>query len=146
MMTQSTEQPFFCCVPGKYLEVSKFEEKLEKLEDKLIDQTLKPFEPSGHAFVCLDSTGSAKVCSEHFTVTAFDYVKHSCVMIWEMIVSCFGLIKSSDLARGRSKSTLFKYNDQDKEDEELFKHYDKSIMIARTAAEPADILWKNMRG
>ena len=94
MMTQSTEQPFFCCVPGKYLEVSKFEEKLEKLEDKLIDQTLKPFEPSGHAFVCLDSTGSAKACSQHFTVTAVDYVKHSCVMIWEMIVSCFGLFKS----------------------------------------------------
>ena len=79
-------------------------------------------------------------------MTAFDYVKHSCVMIWEMIVSCFGLIKSNDLARGRSKSTLFKYNDQDKEDEELFRLYDKSIMIARTAAEPADILWKNMRG
>ena len=37
MMTMSSEQPFFCCVPSKYLEVDKFEEKLEKLEEKLID-------------------------------------------------------------------------------------------------------------
>ena len=62
MMTLSSDQPFFCCVPGKYLEVSKFEEKLERLEEKLIDQTLKPFEPSGHAFVCLDSVGSVRAC------------------------------------------------------------------------------------
>ena len=62
MLTLSSEQPFFCCVPSKYLEVTKFEEKLERLEEKLIDETLKPFEPSGHAFVCLDSAGSVKAC------------------------------------------------------------------------------------
>lgn len=62
MMTLSAEQPFFCCVPSKYLEDSKFEERLEKLEEKLIDQTLKPFKQSGHAFVCLDSPGSVRGC------------------------------------------------------------------------------------
>lgn len=79
MMTMSAEQPFFCCVPSKYLEVSKFEEKLEKLEEKLVDQTLKPFEPSGHAFVCLDSVGSLRACEQNFKVTILDYVRYTCI-------------------------------------------------------------------
>ena len=37
MTVTSADQPFFCCVPSKYLTDSKFEEKLEKLEEKLID-------------------------------------------------------------------------------------------------------------
>ena len=116
MMTQSADQPFFCCVPGQYLEVSKFEEKLEKLEEKLIDQTLKPFEPSGHAFVCLDSVHSVRVCEQHFKVTAFDYIKFSCQVLKEKCTTCFGLFKEPN--RFRSMSTLFKHNEEH-EDEEL---------------------------
>lgn len=109
MMTMSAEQPFFCCVPSKYLSESRFEEKLATLEEKLIDETLKPFEPSGHAFVCLDSVGSVKACTSHFKVTAWDYVKHTCYVMKNAITSCFGLFSSQQ--RFRSKSTLFKFSD-----------------------------------
>lgn len=145
MMTQSSDQPFFCCVPSKYLVVSKFEEKLQYYEEKLIDETLKPFNPSGHAFVCLDSVGSVKACTQHFRVSAWDYVKHSCYVIKDSITTCFGLFTPG--TRLRSKSTLFKFNDMTGEDDdELAELYKDAILIARPATEPADILWKNMRG
>lgn len=115
-MTHSSEHPFFCCVPSKYLEVSKFEEKLEKLEEKLIDETLKPFEPSGHAFVCLDSAGSVNACVSHFKVTAWDYVKFTCQIIAEKFTSCFGLFNRSNRSI-RSKSTLFNFSDGLEDDE-----------------------------
>jgi hypothetical protein len=79
------------------LEINKFEEKLERLEEKLIDETLKPFEPSGHAFVCLDSAGSVKACEQHFKVAAFDYIKYSCWMLKEKLRTCFGLFKDHSL-------------------------------------------------
>ena len=143
MMTMSAEQPFFCCVPSKYLEVSKFEEKLEKLEEKLIDQTLQPFEPYGHAFVCLDSVGSVKACEQHFKVTAWDYIKFTCFVIKEKITTCCGLFDPA--VRRRSKSTLCKF-DGVENDEELTRLYKDAILVAKPATEPADILWKNMRG
>ena len=47
----------------------------------------------------------------------------------------------------RSKSTLFKFNDLTVEDDEdLVELYKDAILVARPATEPADILWKNMRG
>ena len=58
MLTSSAEEHFFLCVPSKYLQEDRYEEKLEKYEEKLIDETLKPFVPSGHAFVCFDSINS----------------------------------------------------------------------------------------
>lgn len=143
MMTISNDDPFFCCVPSKYLEISKFEEKLERLEEKLIDETLKPFEPSGHAFVCLDSVNSVKACERHFKVSVTDFVKFSCFVLKEKLTSCFGLC-NKDRNRMRSKSTLFKY-DQDNE-EELAKFYKDAVLVARPANEPSDILWKNLRG
>jgi len=145
MMTSSSEHPFFCCVPSKYLEISKFEEKLEKLEEKLIDETLKPFQPSGHAFVCLDSAGSVKACEQHFKVTACDYVKFSCQIIAEKLSTCFGLFSQTGRAR-RSKSTLFKFSDAVEDDEELAVLYKGAILVARPSTEPSDILWKNMKG
>ena len=88
----------------------KFEEKLEKLEEKLIDQTLKPFEPSGHAFVCLDSLQSVRACEKEFKVSAGDYIRHICYLLKDKCTTCFGLFKGNE-GRYRSKSTLFKYSD-----------------------------------
>ena len=99
-------------MPSKYLSDSKFEEKLEKLEEKLIDQTLKPFEPSGHAFVCFDSVGSVRACQQQFNVTAYDYVKYTCQEIKEKLTTCFGLFKPNS-TRNRSKSTLMKFAEQE---------------------------------
>lgn len=145
MMTQSADHPFFCCVPSKYLVESKFEEKLANYEEKLIDETLKPFKPSGHAFVCLDSIGSVKACTKHFHISVWNYIKHSCYVVKETIVTCFGLFTAG--SRDRAKSTLFKFSDITvDDDEELARIYKDAILVARPATEPADILWKNMRG
>ena len=38
----------------------------EEYEEKLLDETLKPFVPSGHAFVCFDSSKSVESCERHF--------------------------------------------------------------------------------
>jgi hypothetical protein len=44
------------------MEVSHFEEKLEHYEEKLLDETLKPFIPSGHAFITFDSIEALEAC------------------------------------------------------------------------------------
>lgn len=112
MMALSSEQPFFCCVPSKYLEVSKFEEKLDRLEEKLIDETLKPFEPSGHAFVCLDSVESVKACEDRFKVGAFDYVRFTCYLLKKQLTTCFGLVSGELRDRSNSTFTRFEYLDE----------------------------------
>ena len=55
------------------------------------------------------------------------------------------MLKPNNGLRNRSKSTLFKFSDND-DDEELIDMYKDAILIAKPATEPADILWKNMKG
>lgn len=55
------ERKFFCCVPSRYKNPDSYHNKLDKLEDKLLRETLKPFKPSGHAFVCFDSVKSVNM-------------------------------------------------------------------------------------
>ena len=66
MLVESADQPFFCCLPSKLLEESRFEQKLEHYEEKLLDETLKPFVPSGHAFVTFDSMEALEACENYF--------------------------------------------------------------------------------
>lgn len=44
-----------CFVPGKYKDQAYIESQLEIFEQELLQETMKPFLPSGHAFVCFDS-------------------------------------------------------------------------------------------
>ena len=46
------------CIPKKYTDQDRFELQLNELEDQQLQETLKPFKPSGHAFVCFDSVKS----------------------------------------------------------------------------------------
>jgi hypothetical protein len=66
------------CIPKKITDVDSYNEKMEKLEYKLIDETLKPFKPSGHAFVCFDSIKSVNICLNHFKMSPSKYVRLMC--------------------------------------------------------------------
>lgn len=52
---------------------------MDNLEYELNEETLKPFKPSGHAFVCFDSIKSVNVVLEKFKMTPWDYVKLLCL-------------------------------------------------------------------
>ena len=141
----ANQERFFCCLPSKYLADSTFEKKIEKLEDRLIDETLKPFVPSGHAFVCFDSTRSLEACLAKFRMGPCDYAKYVSLYMWEKITSCFSRCSGdAEINRSRTKSTLFRYGEI--EDELVLKKYQNAALIMRKATEPGDILWKNMYG
>ncbi len=59
--TYSGEAYFNCCIPHRLKNPTLFEERMDRLENKLLDETLKPFKPSGHAFVCFDSIKSVNL-------------------------------------------------------------------------------------
>ena len=63
MLLNTQEQHFFCCVPKNMKEIALCE---LQLEDKLLDETMKPFVPSGHAFVTFDSSLAADACLKKF--------------------------------------------------------------------------------
>ena len=49
---------------------------------------MKPFKPSGHAFVCFDSTKSVDVVLQHFKMSPWAYVKLMCLQIRDKIRLC----------------------------------------------------------
>ncbi len=87
---------------------SLFDERMEKLENKLLDETLKPFKPSGHAFVCFDSIKSVNLVLQHFKLTPARYAKLLGNQIKEKVSSC---ISTSE--RDRGQSTFKKFEDQE---------------------------------
>jgi len=42
---------------------------MDKYETELIDETMKPFINSGHAFICFDSVNSLNTILKHFKST-----------------------------------------------------------------------------
>ena len=143
MLTSSAEEHFFLCVPSKYLQEERYEEKLEKYEEKLIDETLKPFVPSGHAFVCFDSINSVQLCEMHYSVGPFDYIKYFFFWIGNKITTCCGLF-STEPNRFRSASTFAKFDDLN--NAEVLAKYGSAVLSMKKLTEPYDILWKNMSG
>ena len=53
--TSSGESYFNCCIPRRYRDHRTYQLRMDELEDKLMHEILKPFELSGHAFVCFNS-------------------------------------------------------------------------------------------
>ena len=66
---------FDCCIPLKYRDPDKFEEKMEKYENALNEETMKPFINSGHAFVCFDSVNSMNTIIKHFRMTPSQHAR-----------------------------------------------------------------------
>lgn len=98
---------------------------------------MKPFLPSGHAFVCLDSVESAVACIEFFKASAKEYcnyVGHFC----KDKCCCNGD------TRLRAKSTFTKF--EDLTENSLQDLYKDSILVMSRATDSSEILWKNMKG
>ena len=145
MLTQSADHHFFLCVPNKYLVENRYEEKLEKYEEKLIDETLKPFVPSGHAFVCFDSINAVQLCEKHYSVGPFDYIKYLFFWVGNRITTCCGLFSNErENNRLRSASTFSKFDHVS--NMEVLSKYGQSVLSMRKLTEPYDILWKNLTG
>jgi len=138
------EETFFhCCVPGKYKDPVKSDQALEALDEKLTNESTKPFLPSGHAFVTFDSIKATEACLAHFKLGWCSQIRLVFQELNDRVVACFTqpLI---DVSRGRSKSTFFNFTDLD--DEELTHMYDRAVLLMQKATEPTDILWKNITG
>jgi hypothetical protein len=52
---------------------------MEELEDKLMQEILKPFQPSGHAFVCFNSIQSVNLVQQHFKMTPKRFFQILCI-------------------------------------------------------------------
>jgi hypothetical protein len=70
---------------------------MDRLENKLIEETLKSFKPSGHAFVCFDSIKSVNLVLQHFKLTPGRYAKLLGIQIKEKLSSC---VSGSERDRG----------------------------------------------
>jgi len=58
-----------CFIPKKYKEERSYEVEWDRLENKMNDETMRPFVNSGHAFVCFDSVNSLNLIVKHFRIT-----------------------------------------------------------------------------
>lgn len=64
-----------CIIPRKYKDPTTYEGTMEKYENQLLDETMKPFINSGHAFICFDSVNSLNVVNKHFRLTPTQHFK-----------------------------------------------------------------------
>lgn len=62
-------------IPSTYKDPEAFEQLMDKYETELIDETMKPFINSGHAFICFDSVNSLNTILKHFKSTPSQYIK-----------------------------------------------------------------------
>lgn len=58
-----------CLIPSTYKDPQAFEKLMDEHENDLIDETMKPFINSGHAFICFDSVYSLNTILKHFKST-----------------------------------------------------------------------------
>ena len=76
MLMINEDSRFYCCIPGKYKNLASFESTLEKYEEELVLETMKPFTSCGHAFVCLDSIYSVDACLTRFRTKPKAYLTY----------------------------------------------------------------------
>jgi hypothetical protein len=116
-MLMSVEEPVCkCCIPRKYKDADAFEVSMEGYENQLIDETMKPFSNSGHAFVCFDSVASLNSILKHFRTTPFQHVKMFFIGVSDKVGHFFRWMTGRDNAshhqlfdsRGRAKSNFLK--------------------------------------
>lgn len=84
-------------VPKSYKNKQAFEKQMYKYEEQLIEETMKPFVNSGHAFVCFDSVTSCNTILKHFQPTTCKSIKIFCVGIKTTLmrfIRCWGRFDS----------------------------------------------------
>lgn len=65
-------------VPSSFKNKKAFEKQMQKYEEQLIEETMKPFVNSGHAFICFDSVASCNTLLRHFKPTTMKSIKIFC--------------------------------------------------------------------
>lgn len=135
MLLTATERHFFCCAPSN----NSTEEKLLELEDKLSDEALKPFVPSGHAFVTFDSSVAADACVKQFQIGPSEYLRYFYQSLKNKLCSCFSGGSNRQRTTGSTFTTFIRFEDID--DLDLKTKYEEAVLSVRKATEPNDILW-----
>ena len=102
---------------------------------------MKPFKPSGHAFVCFDSIKSVNLVLQHFRVTPVQYAKLMCLQLSDKVTQCLSTVTQ----RERVQSTFVKFEEQDAQVQQGRITSDQVLLI-NLASDPIDILWKNIGG
>lgn len=64
-----------CFIPKKYKVDEDYNVEMDNLENKMTDETMKPFINSGHAFICFDSVKSLNIILKHFRITPTQHIK-----------------------------------------------------------------------
>ena len=87
----SVQKPGFASVfiPKSYRDNEMFDKKMEEYENQLIEETMKPFINSGHAFICFDSVNSLNTILTHFRTTPGQHVKIFFVSLKDKFVRFF---------------------------------------------------------
>jgi hypothetical protein len=76
MLIINEDSGSYFCVPKQYKFIDRYESKLEEYEEELIQLTMKPFTPCGHAFIVLDSIYAVEACSQRFMNKPKSYYRH----------------------------------------------------------------------
>jgi hypothetical protein len=114
------------------------------LEGKLLKETEKPFHPSGHAFVCLDSIESALACVEYFKAGPREYCHYVADTVKAFCCCCLARPQSR-VEEGRSRSNL-SFTRDDFNEATLEEIYENKILVMNKAVDASEIIWKNMTG
>ena len=114
-------------VPGAYMSEQSYQRAMYKYEEQLVEETMKPFVNSGHAFICFDSVGSANTILRYYKPTTARNCKIFCSGIkntFLRLVACIGRRSESPTAtRMKAQGTFMRYN----EEQELINiDYDKN--------------------
>lgn len=137
-----------CLIPSSFLKQRSYEKAMHKYEAQLIEETMKPFVNSGHAFICFDSVSSCNTVLRHFKPTTCRSIKIFMIGVknsFFRFIRCFGRDTSSPGSPygAKGRGNFLKHS----EEQDLINiDYDRSnvILIANKASEPIDILWRNM--
>jgi hypothetical protein len=152
-MLMSVQEPscMDCFIPRKYRDPEIYQQKMEKYENMLLDETMKPFINSGHAFVSFDSVNSLNTIVKHFRMTPSQHVKVFFLGVKDKIVKFIAWISGKDTnsqhqifdSRGRARSNFLRSSENA---DLLAPDYGNAshVLIMHKASEPLDILWKNM--
>lgn len=111
--------------------------KLERIENKIQEETEKPVFSSGHAFVCFDSLLAAYKCLSAFEEGTWKKVSIRMSALWEES-------KFKRSIKRMQTSTFRKFEDEDLEKEMMDP--DKVHLIVDQMIEPFDIIWANIGG
>jgi len=96
LMTVQDPSCLDCFIPRKFRNPEIYAQIMEKYDNQLMNETMKPFINSGHAFVCFDSVTSQNTILKHFQVTPRQQIKIFYVSVKDKIFRFFSWLSGRD--------------------------------------------------